>query len=83
MADETLSVNTHFEFGANRSSYADTITSEKKDQAQRDLLALIPEEAFADAIFLDIGSGLGVHSLAAAQLGVSFITSVDLDPYRC
>ncbi|WP_326525777.1 class I SAM-dependent methyltransferase [Sphingomonas sp.] len=73
-------VETHFEFGKNWADYARQITEEEVADAQAGLASLVPADRIAGASFLDIGSGSGLHSLAAARLGASSITAVDIDP---
>lgn len=75
-------VETHFAFGKNWASYAASIGEPQIEEAKKGLLKLIPAEEFKDRSFLDIGCGSGLHSLAAAQLGVSRITAIDIDPDR-
>lgn len=73
-------VESHFAFGKNWSSYSDLIGEEQIQEAEKGLLKLIPAERFAGASFMDIGSGSGLHALAASRLGASRILAVDIDP---
>lgn len=43
------------------------------------MLQLIPLDNLKGATFLDIGSGSGLHSLAASRLGAGKITPIDID----
>jgi 2-polyprenyl-6-hydroxyphenyl methylase/3-demethylubiquinone-9 3-methyltransferase len=78
MAD-LKSVETHFAFGKNWTSYARLIDTDKIDEAKKGLLRLIPAEDIAGKSFLDIGCGSGLHALAAAQLGASRLMAIDID----
>jgi 2-polyprenyl-6-hydroxyphenyl methylase/3-demethylubiquinone-9 3-methyltransferase len=73
-------LETHFAFGKNWASYAALIDEPQIAEAVRGMLKLVPAEAFKGHSFLDIGCGSGLHTLAAARLGVSRITAVDIDP---
>jgi predicted RNA methylase len=73
-------IETHFAFGKNWASYAALIDEPQIEEAKKGLLKLIPVEEFKGRSFLDIGCGSGLHALAAAQLGVSRIMAVDIDP---
>jgi 2-polyprenyl-6-hydroxyphenyl methylase/3-demethylubiquinone-9 3-methyltransferase len=79
MARDLLRAETHFEFGKNWSDYSSRIDEAEIEQAKKGILALIPAEALQGASFLDIGSGSGLHSLAAHQLGAGEITAIDID----
>jgi predicted RNA methylase len=81
MSSENLkNIETHFAFGKNWASYAGLIDEPRIDEAKKGLLKLIPADEFKGRSFLDIGCGSGLHALAAAQLGVSRIMAVDIDP---
>src|SRR5881392_4052481 len=73
-------IETHFAFGKNWASYAGLIEEPQIEEAKKGLLRLIPADEFKGRSFLDIGCGSGLHALAAAQLGVSRIMAVDIDP---
>ena len=68
----------HFRFGDNWQSYARTITEGHIRHAVAGLRELLPDGC-AGETFLDIGSGSGIHSLAASILGAK-VTAVDIDP---
>jgi SAM-dependent methyltransferase len=72
-------VSTHFAFGENWANYSKLIDAEAIAQAEAGLSKLIPAENFKEQTFLDIGCGSGLHSLAAAKLGVISITAMDID----
>jgi SAM-dependent methyltransferase len=81
MSKENLkNVESHFAFGKNWAGYASLIGDSQIEEATKGLLKLIPENEFKGRSFLDIGSGSGLHALGAAQLGVSRIAAIDIDP---
>lgn len=82
MADETdlKAVSSHFEFGENWRSYSDLIDEHAIIQAEEGLLKLVPREQWASARMLDIGSGSGLHALAALRLGAEEVVAIDIDP---
>lgn len=80
MAANLTEVSTHYEFGANWKDYSSKVDKEAIRQAEAGLLKLIPGEAITGKSFLDIGSGSGLHSLAALRLGARSVTAVDIDP---
>ena len=73
-------LSTHFEFGENWRSYADLIDEHAIEQAQEALLKLISRETWSSSRILDIGSGSGLHSLAALRLGAAEVVAIDIDP---
>jgi len=79
MADNLTSVSTHFEFGANWRDYSEKIDEDAILQAESGVLKLIPKEDLEGRTFLDIGSGSGLHSLAALRLGAQSVVAVDID----
>lgn len=80
MAENLKDVSTHYEFGANWHHYSANIDHEAIAQAERSLGKLVAEGDLHGKSFLDIGSGSGVHSLAALRLGVNFVMAIDIDP---
>ncbi|HEY3637459.1 MAG TPA: methyltransferase domain-containing protein [Rhizomicrobium sp.] len=72
-------VESHFRFGENWAEFAHNVDRDRIDQARRDLARLIGKENLSGLTFLDIGSGSGIHSLAALQLGAT-VTAIDIDP---
>lgn len=69
-----------FAFGRNWQSYAARLPAEATARARRSLLTMLGENALQGARFLDIGSGSGLFSLAALELGAARIHSFDYDP---
>lgn len=76
---DLTSADTHFAFGKNWSSYAERITQGEIDEAVRGLSRLLAKESLAGKRVLDIGSGSGLHSLAALRLGAKEVVAVDID----
>jgi 2-polyprenyl-6-hydroxyphenyl methylase/3-demethylubiquinone-9 3-methyltransferase len=70
---------THFAFGRNWASYAQNVTEAEIREAEAGLLRLLGGERPKAMNFLDIGSGSGLHSLAALRLGACRIHAVDID----
>ncbi len=79
-AESLRDVESHFRFGDNWASYAGGIDDEAIAEAERGLLRLVPREALAGRMFLDIGCGSGIHALAALRLGAARVLAVDIDP---
>lgn len=81
MADQDLlSAESHFAFGKNWLDYAQKIDEPKIGQAVSDLQRLSGRDRFDGLSFLDIGSGSGLHALAAIRMGASRVVGVDIDP---
>lgn len=70
----------HFAFGKNWAAYAEKITEAHIGEAERNLSRLLGGERLDGKRFLDIGSGSGLHSLAALRLGAREVVAVDTDP---
>ena len=68
---------TRFEFGKNWSEYSESIDDSRIEIAIQELSTLLPD--LKGKTFLDIGSGSGLHSLAALRLGASKIVAIDYD----
>jgi 2-polyprenyl-3-methyl-5-hydroxy-6-metoxy-1,4-benzoquinol methylase len=66
-----------FAFGENWAHYLAHLNDERIARAQEALRKLTGE--LIGRTFLDIGSGSGIHSLAAARLGAARVHSFDLD----
>jgi len=70
---------THFAFGRNWASYAQNVADAEIKEAENGLLRLLGGEPPQAMRFLDIGSGSGLHSLAALRLGASRVHAIDID----
>ena len=68
-----------FGFGDNWKRFAASVTEAEIAEAMRDLETLLGEAGLGGRSFLDIGSGSGLHSLAAHRLGASSVQSFDYD----
>lgn len=68
-----------FAFGRNWQNYAARLPASAIEQAERSLIVMLGKDAVAGKSFLDIGSGSGIHSLAAYRLGAGRIHSFDYD----
>jgi 2-polyprenyl-3-methyl-5-hydroxy-6-metoxy-1,4-benzoquinol methylase len=69
-----------FQFGKNWASYAKhNLTEERISIAQSYLSDFLGYKSLEGRSFLDIGSGSGIHSLAAKRLGASLVYSFDCD----
>jgi len=71
---------THFAFGRNWASYAQSIDERQIRQAVEALSRLLGGQRLEGKRFLDIGSGSGLHSLAASHLGAREVLATDIDP---
>src|SRR6266446_6943680 len=69
----------HFAFGRNWAAYAEKITQAEIEEAMRGLSRLLGNERLDGKRFLDIGSGSGLHSLAALRLAAREVVAVDID----
>jgi 2-polyprenyl-3-methyl-5-hydroxy-6-metoxy-1,4-benzoquinol methylase len=69
-----------FQFGKNWQRYIETSLSEEKiTQSASHLKSFLRVENLRGKTFLDVGSGSGIHSLAALRLGADRIFSFDYD----
>lgn len=80
MKTDLTDISTHYEFGINWKDYSDKIDQEAIEKAEQGLTKLISQDDISGKTFLDIGSGSGLHSLAALRLGAEFVTAIDIDP---
>jgi 2-polyprenyl-6-hydroxyphenyl methylase/3-demethylubiquinone-9 3-methyltransferase len=74
-----LEVESHFKFGKNWKDFSKGIDAESLEEAKRGLRRLFPGRELQGASFLDIGSGSGLHSVAASELGAREIIAIDID----
>nr|WP_293854242.1 class I SAM-dependent methyltransferase [Sphingomonas sp. SCN 67-18] len=80
-ADANLKdVSTHFGFGDNWKDYIHHVDADIVAEAEAGILEMVDIGTLQGARFLDIGSGSGIHSLAALQLGVRELVAMDIDP---
>jgi 2-polyprenyl-6-hydroxyphenyl methylase/3-demethylubiquinone-9 3-methyltransferase len=79
-AQDLTQQETHFAFGRNWADYAAKIGDAEIAEADRGLARLLAGERLEGRRFLDIGSGSGLHSLAALRLGARDVVAVDIDP---
>ena len=70
---------TRFGFGKNWKSFVGVLTEERIREAESSLLEMIGADRVRGATFVDVGSGSGVFSLAAARLGARQVHSFDFD----
>jgi 2-polyprenyl-6-hydroxyphenyl methylase/3-demethylubiquinone-9 3-methyltransferase len=75
----TAADDVRFAFGKNWASYAGVLDDAGVDQAESGLQALLGPGALAGKRFLDIGSGSGLHALAALRLGAAEVCAFDID----
>jgi len=69
-----------FEFGKNWSRFLEVLDEGRIARARESLSAMLESESLEGKSFLDIGSGSGLFSLAARQLGAR-VHSFDYDPH--
>jgi len=81
MAGQELPLAERFGFGQNWQQFLKGSFSEERTEiARRHLLAFLKLDRLDGLSFLDIGSGSGLHSLAAFLSGAARIVSFDFDP---
>lgn len=80
MSNDLLKLDSHFAFGENWASYAHLIGESEVAEASVGLRRLVGDLDLRGQRFLDIGSGSGIHSLAALRLGVAEVVATDIDP---
>ncbi len=69
----------HFAFGENWARYAALIGPETIKDAESALCRLVGQQSLEGLSFLDVGSGSGLHSLAALRLGCRRVLAIDID----
>lgn len=75
-----LAAGRRFEFGENWRRFLATVDEQRMAQARSSLQAMLGVSTLEGLTFLDIGSGSGLFSLAAAQLQAARVHSLDFDP---
>ena len=73
----TDSTDVRFSFGKNWTNFLSVISEERISEATKRLAGSIGD--LRGKSFLDVGSGSGIHSLAAVRLGASRVHSFDYD----
>lgn len=68
-----------FMFGKNWNSFSERIDYSRIQKSERHLSERFDRENFKGLSFLDIGSGSGMFSLAALNLGASYVEAFDFD----
>tara|TARA_A100001015_G_C15023294_1_gene729144 strand:+ start:2208 stop:2984 length:777 start_codon:yes stop_codon:yes gene_type:complete len=68
----------YFKFGENWKNYLKTLNSKKIKEAERSLKKMLNIDTLEQKFFLDVGSGSGLFSLAARNLGAK-VVSFDQD----
>ena len=69
-----------FGFGQNWRGFLATVDDERVAEARRSLQDMLELDSLEGRTFLDVGSGSGLFSLAAWQLGAERVRSFDVDP---
>jgi len=69
-----------FRFGQNWTDFLRLVTDAHIEEAKKSLQSMLSLPDLAGKRFLDLGSGSGLFSLAAFQLGATKVLSLDYDP---
>lgn len=77
--DKDVATGQRFEFGKNWQRFLSVLDDERIAEAERSLTEMLGVSKLAGKIFLDIGSGSGLFSLAAMRLGAERVHSFDYD----
>ncbi len=71
-----------FSFGRNWVDYVNNSLGEEQiNSAEKSLLKYLPENEYANKVFIDIGCGSGIFSLGALKLRCKRVISFDVDKY--
>lgn len=76
---DRIETERHYEFGANWKRFLRVVDRSRVDAAVRSLRDMLGVDSLAGKTFLDVGSGSGLFSLAAAILGAERVHSFDYD----
>ncbi len=79
MQTDLTSADSHFAFGRNWAEYAQKLSEAEIEEAVGGLSRLLGGESLEGKRFLDVGSGSGLHSLAALRLNAREVVAMDLD----
>ena len=77
--ESEIASRTRFEFGKNWSAFLNVLNDERIERSRKDLATVLQLQDLDGLRFLDAGSGSGLSSLVARQLGAT-VTSFDFDP---
>jgi 2-polyprenyl-6-hydroxyphenyl methylase/3-demethylubiquinone-9 3-methyltransferase len=69
-----------FEFGENWTRFLRVLDDRRIAEAEASLCAMLGRDVLTGLTFVDVGSGSGLFSLAAARLGAARVHSFDFDP---
>ncbi len=84
VAKKILDTKDRFSFGKNWSRFLKNLNQERIEEAEKSLKEKLNLESLEGKIFLDIGSGSGLFSLAAYRLGAKvFSFDYDQDSVNC
>lgn len=78
-AADKVTQDARFEFGRNWARFLRVLNDDRLRMARESLQGMLGTTDLAGRTFLDAGSGSGLFSLAAAQLGAAGIVSFDYD----
>jgi 2-polyprenyl-3-methyl-5-hydroxy-6-metoxy-1,4-benzoquinol methylase len=77
---DEVSRHERFQFGDNWRRFLSVLNEERLAEARTSLCEMLGVDSLRGMRFLDCGSGSGLFSLAALQLGASRVHSFDFDP---
>ena len=79
MSTDQMRPESHFAFGKNWAEYSNLIDERRVAAAESNLARLLGNRDLSGKRVLDIGSGSGLHSLAALRLGARSVVAIDID----